>query len=447
MSTIEHDRSLLETFERMSALAPDEREIQLEKLSKEEPSLHARIQSYFTSINTGDVLMPLNLDTLKLDMGQPQLIGSTLDNRYVVESQIGEGGMGVVYKARDTNLERVVALKVVRTNLSVSGAPVIRLMSENRLLAKFQHPNIAQIFDTGLVNAHYSYYVMEYVEGVPITEYCNQRRLNITERIRLFISVCEAVQAAHQQFVIHKDIKPSNILVSASGHIKLLDFGIASIINADKLARGLSVSRSKSFTPAYAAPEQILKQPLGTYTDVYSLGVLLFELLVGARPYSLLGDKLDLSIQNALVLPPSMFFREDEVPELAGLQIIQKRAHTRSAEASKIWRKLKGELDGIVLKALHKNHQNRYKTADSLAQDLQRFLNKRPVSAMPTSVRYRVFKFVSRNNVSLSLIGGIVALGVGFAALHTTRLAIERSRAERALQRSHKVVELFCSEI
>jgi serine/threonine protein kinase len=340
---------------------------------------------------------------------------------YRLLREIGRGGMGVVYLAvRDDMPQRHVAVKLVHRGMAV-GEILERFQRERSALAALSHPNIARLLDAGTTAAGEPYFVMEYVEGRPIDEYCDARRLTLGERLRLFRHVCAAVHHAHQNLVVHRDIKPRNILVTADGTPKLLDFGIAKLLNPALGALGDAPTETglRVMTPEYASPEQVRGEPITTVSDVYSLGVVLFELLTGRRPYRLrtrVWKELERIIcEEDPERPSTAISHVDDgagssasagddasgsgetspgpassrTPEVIGL--------ARRERPVRLRRALEGDLDNIVLKALRKEPQRRYLSADQFAEDIQRHLDGLPVAARPDTLGYRASKFVGRH--------------------------------------------------
>ena len=362
---------------------------------------------------------------------------------------IGQGGMGDVYRAEraDGQYDKQVAIKFVRAGLDTA-AILERFRNERQVLASLDHPNIARLLDGGTTEEGIPYLVMELIEGTPIDQYCDVQKLNITERLRLFLQVASAVQYAHQHLVIHRDIKPGNILVTKEGVPKLLDFGIARILDPEVSSQVTAVN---PMTPEYASPEQVRGEPVTTATDVYSLGVVLYQLLTGRSPYP----------RNTNV--PHEFARaicEAEPPRPSS--VVLKRANvevTRSSEAdeipsgvretstAKLRRRLAGDLDTIALRALHKEPQRRYISVEQFAEDIRKHLNGLPVSARRDSWRYRAGKFAIRHKVGVAasvLILLAVAGGVA-ATIHEARIAAAHER--RAEQRFNDVRKLANSLI
>jgi serine/threonine-protein kinase len=325
--------------------------------------------------------------------------------------------MGIVYRAEraDGQFTQVVALKLVRRGFDRDDT-IARFRRERQILAQLDHPSIARLLDGGLHTDGQPYFAMELVEGQPITRYCDERRLPIDARVRLFCHVCEAVQYANSRLVVHRDLKPANIFVTAAGDLKLLDFGIAKLLTSDEAAEPTKLTRSglRPLTPAYAAPEQVRGEPVSTATDVYALGVILFELLTGRRPSESTSNGIDRRSVDADPPRPSdvvkLRKRDDTAP-------IDEVARSRGVAPRALAAHMTGDLDAIVLKALRPEPQRRYIGAGALAEDLERFLQGRPVAARPEGRRYRAGKFVRRHRVGiavtvslvLSLLGGLAA--------------------------------------
>ncbi|MEK7330512.1 MAG: serine/threonine-protein kinase, partial [Candidatus Eisenbacteria bacterium] len=320
---------------------------------------------------------------------EPPMAGRQIGPWRVVR-EVGRGGMGAVYLAEraDGAFEQTVALKLIKRGLA--RAEILqRFLRERRILARLEHRNIARLADGGVTDDGLPWFAMEYVEGQPITDWCDEHRAGVEERLRLFRAVCDAVQYAHRNLVVHRDLKPSNIFVTADGEVKLLDFGIARLLSDEPDGDALTLTREglRVLTPHYAAPEQLRGEAATTATDLYSLGVVLYELLSGARPFGRSATSLDQLRREVL--------EEEPVPP-SGL---------RSE-----WRHpLRGDLDNIVLTALRKEPQRRYPSVEALLADLERYREGRPVQATPPSARYRIAKFVRRNRVSV-IAGAVVTL-------------------------------------
>jgi eukaryotic-like serine/threonine-protein kinase len=349
-------------------------------------------------IETGDFLLTLPKVTPLLGgSGGAGLAPGTVIGPYTVEEEIGRGGMGAVWRARrsDGVIKRPVALKLPHTGLH-SQELIERFTRERDILGELSHPNIARLDDAGVTESGQPFLALEYVPGIPLTDYCDQRALDIRARLRLYLQVLRAVQYAHGHLVIHRDLKPSNILVTPLGQVMLVDFGIAKLIpddGHDNTAR----LRGHALTPEYASPEQIAGQPVSTASDIYSLGVLLFELLTGERPYQL-ERATRASLEEAIVhlepLRPS------------GVVCSSTAAAARGSTVRKLQRLLRGDLDAIVLKTLEKSPENRYPTADALFRDIELYLRSEPISARADDTWYRFYKFVARHTLPVGILTG-----------------------------------------
>lgn len=341
---------------------------------------------------------------------------------YRILREIGRGGMGAVYLAErdDEHYHQRVAIKLIKPGL---GGDLIRrrFRNEMQILAELNHPNIARLFDGGQTDEGLPYLVMEYVEGSPINAYCDQHRLSTEQRLKLFCTVCAAVQYAHQHLVIHRDIKPGNILVTGDGVPKLVDFGIAKLLDQGTFGTDLTATAMPFMTPQYASPEQVRGESATTATDVYSLGVVLYELLLGRAPYRL-KSHLPHEIAKAIC---------EQDPERPN-------------------KHLHGDLDNIVLMAMRKEPERRYATAEQLADDIQRHLTGRPVRARHDTFSYRAGKFVRRQKVAVAA-AAIVALTLLAGIIATTwqaRVAsAERARAESRFNEVRQLANSIVFEV
>lgn len=359
--------------------------------------------------------------------------------RYTIVRLIGQGGMGSVYLAErsDREFEQRVAIKVVASGV-LSSRIMARLRSERQILASLNHPNIARLFDGGATSEGTPFLAMEYVEGKPIDIYCEDRALDIKQRLELFLHVCSAVQYAHTQLVIHRDIKPSNILVTADGTPKLLDFGIAKLLdpNAPGRADDLTRVHERVMSPEHASPEQVRGERVGTASDVYALGVLLYQLLTRRKPYYFGGKNLD-EIERVIL---------EEVPPRPSAAVLNVRADEDESANETLAKALQGDLDTIVMKAMHKDAQHRYPTPGALAEDIERFLSSRPISARPDSLGYRVRKYWRRNRLPIA-VGAVATFAiVAMTVLYAWRLTTERDIAERERLTATRVSE-FMTEV
>jgi len=344
------------------------------------------------------------------------------------DALVGQGGMGTVWLAEraDGLFERKVALKLVHLAL-VGSAAAERFARERAILASLDHPRIARLLDAGITAEGQPYLALEYVQGVPITTYCDQLRLDLRARIALFVQVLDAVQYAHRHLVIHRDLKPSNILVTAESNVRLLDFGIAKLVTGAGEARETELTQlgGRAFTPEYASPEQVTGASITTASDVYALGVVLYELLCGKRPYALKRESRG-ALEEAIVAA------ETHEPSHAAISDID--ASARAASPKALRQALAGDLDTIALKALKKVPEERYTSAHEMLQDLERYLRGQPVLARPDSAAYRFGKFVMRNKLAVGAVAATtLALAIGFAAaLWQAGVAREQARVARS---------------
>ena len=377
---------------------------------------------------------------------------------YRVIRELGRGGMGVVYLVErdDGHFRRRAALKLLR------GGPDAlelreRFQAERQILASLDHPNIAQLLDGGATDGQLPYLVVEYVEGLPITEYCARHAVGLEVRLGLFVDVCAAVHHAHRNLVIHRDLKPGNVLVTAERQVKLLDFGIAKLLNPALSAMPLPITRHelRVMTPEYASPEQHRGDPLSTASDVYALGVLLYELLAGRRPYELAG-------RSAREVAELVQEREPERPSVVVARKQEGGSETAApgspgeSEApsggvlalptERLGRALRGDLDAIVMMALRKEPGRRYGSADLLAADIQRYLEGLPVLAHAGGRRYRAAKFLRRHRATAAaavLVGVSLLVGTAAASWQAAIADRERDRAEAALAQAERITSFL----
>ena len=372
---------------------------------------------------------------------------------YQIVREVGRGGMGAVYLAGrvDDEFKQRVAIKVLRTGIDAEEI-LRRFRHERQILATLDHPNIARLLDGGSTAAGEPYLVMDYVEGISIDQFCDNNRLSIPERIALFRQLCAAVHYVHQNLIVHRDLKPGNILVRAEGVVKLLDFGIAKILKPEMMASVADATRANELllTPAYASPEQARGEPITTVSDVYSLGIILYELLTGQRPYRPRTD-------SALEMVRSIC--EDEPPrpstmvtrvEKGGQPAAEQQARKRGTIPEKLRLRLKGDLDNILLKALRKEPQRRYASVEQFSADLERHLRDDPVLAHDDSRWYRARKFVHRNRVAVAGASlAMVALLAGIVAttIEARVASRERARAEARFQDVRKLASTLMFDV
>jgi non-specific serine/threonine protein kinase/serine/threonine-protein kinase len=356
---------------------------------------------------------------------------------------IGEGGMGAVYMAvrADDVFQKRVAIKMLRRGTETAEL-LRRFRQERQILASLDHEHIAKLLDGGTTPDGSPYLVMEYVEGRPIDAWCDESRLSTRQRVQLFQTVCLAVQFAHQNLIVHRDLKPGNILVSAHGVPKLLDFGIAKLLNPELSSPTIDPTRMefRMMTPEYASPEQARGEPITTASDVYSLGVVLYELLTGHRPYRVAGRALH-EITRVIC---------EEEPTRPSTVVDETVSRSREGHVDKLRRRLAGDLDTIVLKALRKEPARRYRSVEQLAEDLRRHLDGLPVIARPDTVRYRSAKFVKRHRAEVVAAGLVVltlAGGMVTTAWQARAANAQRARAERRFQDVRKLANSVVFEM
>ena len=354
--------------------------------------------------------------------------------------RLGAGGMSVVWKAErnDSQFQQTVAVKLLRRWIE-NDETVQRFRAERRILAGLEHPNLARLLDGGVVGEGWPYFVMEYVDGLPITDYCDLHRLDVDARLELFRQVLDVVQYAHRRLVVHRDLKPSNILVTPEGRVKLLDFGIAKVLDREAMSATeseLTELGGRPMTLAYASPEQVAGGPITTASDVYALGVLLYQLLTGRSPYRAPPEQ-PIRLREAVLkeIPANPSAR---VLETDGGADRQDLAHRRNSTPARLARRLHGDLDVICQAALRKEPDRRYATVEQLAADLERHRRRLPVAARAGNWRYLAGRFIRRNAWGVAA-GLLIPLAVlAGLVLHVERLGAERDRAEAAAAQAER---------
>jgi eukaryotic-like serine/threonine-protein kinase len=394
------------------------------------------------------------IELLNAEDSQAQDISGQLIGPYRLIRSLGRGGMGEVFLAEraDEEFHHEVALKIVRPGL-LSRHVRGRLLQERQILASLEHPNIARLYDGGTTPEGVPYIVMEYIEGAPIDVYCDRSRLTIEQRLRLFVIVCTAVHRAHQSLIVHRDLKPSNILVTSDGTPKLLDFGIAKILDDRELMHTLAVTHLdvRVMTPDHASPEQIRGDPITTASDIYVLGILLHELLCGYKPF---GQRtrnlaeLERAICDETPLSPSAAI---SAAARATPAEVARLAEDRSTTVAKLQRELRGDLDNIIAAATRKEPERRYASVEQLAADIDAYLRGLPIRARPDSWTYRTGKFLKRHAALVTLSAASLVLLIGFAVttfIQSKQIAFERDQAqnERALAQSERERAVAVSE-
>jgi len=421
-----------ETSSCLDELCGDDRQlrIEVEKLLalKDDPDL--------ALLESASVALGMELD----EPAKSPWIGRRVGPYEIVE-QIGSGGMGEVYRAvrADDAYRKEVAVKLVRLD-SNSSIVVARFRAERQVLAGLEHPNIARLLDGGTTDSGIPYFAMELVEGEPLYEYCDSHKLNTSKRLELFLQICSAVQYAHRRLIVHRDLKPGNILVTVDGTPKLLDFGIAKILDAAPDANESTATMFRFLTPEYASPEQVRGEPVTTASDVYSLGLLLYEMLTGHRPYRAVRDAPH-EIARAICetdpeKPSTVVLRTGQGAKTSRARDISPQAISalRDGSPEKLRRRLRGDLDNIVLTALHKEPDRRYSSVEQMATDIRRHLDHLPISATNDTIRYRMSKFIARNKAAVAagvLIALAVLVGASVSFYEAYRAHQNELRAER----------------
>jgi eukaryotic-like serine/threonine-protein kinase len=424
------------------SLDPAERGSFLDRACDGDTELRREVESLLSSheqAGTGFLKTPA-VDMRTSSPPPPTRVGLRIGAYDIVE-EIGHGGMGEVYRASraDGQYEKEVAIKVVRgghDTLSI----LERFRHERQILASLDHPNIARLLDGGTTDDGIPYLVMELIEGTPIDQYCDAQNLTVAGRLRLFLQVCSAVQYAHQRLVIHRDIKPGNILVTREGVPKLLDFGIAKILDPEASS---SATVAAPMTPEYASPEQIQGEPITTATDVYSLGVVLYQLLTGRSPYP---KDIHLPHEFARAIseleperPSAIVVRSAQEPESPAREADR---GPREGSDAKLRRLLRGDLDTITLRALRKEAQRRYASVEQFAEDIRRHLEGLPITALRDSWKYRARKFAVRHKLGVTATALVLTAVLGGVAATVREARIAAANERRAEQRFNDVRKL-----
>jgi serine/threonine-protein kinase len=419
-------------FEELAEFRPDERSAELGRILEEDPELAAAVAGLLAADDAAgeeflaDGLAGFAPDDLREALSDHGAVSAAVGDRigpYRLRTLLGRGGMGEVWEAdrADGQFEQTVALKLLKLGMD-SEAVLRRFLRERQILARLEHPNIARLLDGGLAPDGRPYLVLERVHGEPITTWCRKGGADLATRVRLVIAVAEAVDLAHRNLVVHRDLKPSNLLVDAAGTVKLLDFGIAKILAADDEPTDSTRLEDRALTPAYAAPEQILGLPATTSTDVYSLGVVLYELLTGRLPHVR-------STSSRIGLVEEVRRETLTRPSRAVAEVGDQRAA----------RALAGDLDTIAMKALARAPERRYGSIAAFADDLRRYLDGRPVQARPDTFAYRTGKFLRRHAWGAATTAMALVAITLLAAFSTAGLARERDRARLEAAKAQRI--------
>ncbi len=459
-------RKLKDVFNEAVELTPESRASYLAALRRDEETLYQELAELIDIDREAEDFLGEPI-SLKSDFFSSSPVGETVGN-YRIVREIERGGMGMVFEAVrfDGEFEQRVAVKLVNRHF-LSDELIKRFKKERQIHAKLEHSNIVRLLDGGFTNDKTPYYVMEFIEGTPINVYCRENNLDTDQRLNLFLQVCEAVAYAHRQLIVHRDLKPSNILVTKNEQVKLLDFGIAKILEADTDAQ--TQTQNAPLTPAYSSPEQIKGETITTASDVFSLGAILYELLTGKSPHEIYGvGRMEIlrgicevepvapsrTVKDELQITNYELQNEENQSQTntdkPGFQSKDQRPKTedqKSNPKSKIQnpKSLKGDLDNIVLKALRKEKERRYNSVEQFAEDIKSYLKGLPVKAHPQSFKYRASKFIKRNRwlvgfgtaaVLLIAIGVGVAIWQFFVAQHERQIAEQRFDQVRKIANS-----------
>jgi eukaryotic-like serine/threonine-protein kinase len=415
-------------------LTPVQQSEFLDSACNGDPSLRDEVEKMLVA--DSDPILELS-PLATLSQPDPGNLNDRRIGRYRILHEIGRGGMGTVLAAvrDDGEFDQKVALKIILTGLNTT-AIIQRFRNERQILASLEHPNIAHLIDGGMSDDGLPFYVMEFVDGEPINDYCLANELSVAQKLELFRQVCSAVSYAHGRLIVHRDLKPSNILVK-DGQVKLLDFGIAKVLSDSDTVEPNTATQLGMMTPNYASPEQIRGEQVTTASDVYSLGVVLYELLTDSLPYDLSGVRLDEMLRIVCEVAPVR-------PSQATTQAGKNSSTTNRQNTSNLTRnpQLRGDLDNIILKALRKEPEHRYSSVEQFSEDIHRFLTGLPVLARAATFNYRAGKFIKRNRVSVTLAGLVLAIltgGIAATSWQAARAERERKLAQKRFDQSRVV--------
>ena len=423
-----HWLKIKELFHQTLDLSKDERD---RFLATQEPDLRAEIVALIASHEQATDFIDEPAPVV-LGFAEDGMIGSFVGD-YKIVDLTGKGGMGQVFLAEKKGIDKKFALKLIKRGMDTD-AVLDRFVRERQILSQLEHQYIAGLIDVGSTEDGLPYFVMEYVEGMPLTKFCDENKLDLKKRLEIFQKACDAVKYAHANLIVHRDIKPSNILVKDDGTPKLLDFGVAKLLSTDEIDATTAL-QSRMLTPEYASPEQLGGMPITTATDVYSLGVVLYELLSGVRPFSSKQNSYrqiaDIVLTQEPPRPSSAIdqqalafaYTSENHDRITKDDVPAKRPGFKSVDV----RSLRGDLDNIILKALRKEPERRYQSVQEFSDDIRRHLDGLPVTAVADTKLYRIGKFVKRHRAGV-FAGGVIILTILAATSLTTWQAIVARR-------------------
>jgi eukaryotic-like serine/threonine-protein kinase len=453
-------KRIKEIFETALEKNLNDRKVYLDTECAGDPSIRSEVDSLLLAHRSTTKFLEtqiINTDFFsESDAESDPLLGKEFRS-YKIEKRIGSGGMASVYLASriDKEFEKKVAIKFIKRGMDTDEI-IKRFKTERNALANLDHPNIGMILDGGTTDDGLPYFIMEYIDGKPIDEFCADKKLSIKERLILFRKVCEAVQYAHQNLIVHRDLKPSNILVNEDGHPKLLDFGIAKILSSDDSKEETKLTKigTRIMTLEYASPEQVKGAKITTASDIYSLGVMLYELLTGCRPYKFKDrppNEAEKIITSEHPVKPSSavkyFNSENENDE--ELRISFDPKNWKEENSSRLSKHLAGDLDNIILMALRKEPERRYSSVSQFSEDIKRYLKALPVHAHKDSIGYRTTKFIRRHKIAVASSAVIFILLITSIILVAWQANVAANERDKALLEAEKAeqINIFLNEM